>query len=88
AKVLKKGMDYLFYAIGLESKFEAIDNLYPLSGPVHIDKLTTYKYFKAVQGADLEFYQKNRTPTERQSYKSDGTDILDKLEQYGLKIKK
>ncbi|EKT3967335.1 hypothetical protein NTJ12_002422 [Flavobacterium psychrophilum] len=87
AKVLKKGMDYLFYAIGLEPKLEAIDNLYPLDMVVHIDKLTTYKYYEAVQRGDLEFYQKERTATERKSRVKDSTDILDKLEEYGFKVK-
>ncbi|MBS7231180.1 hypothetical protein KHA90_09090 [Flavobacterium psychroterrae] len=88
AEVLKKGLDCFFYAIGLESKFEAIDNLYPLNGPVHIDKLTTHKYYEAVQGGDLDFYQKEISHKQRKSSKEDGTDILDKLETFGLIVKK
>ncbi|MBC5837480.1 hypothetical protein [Flavobacterium muglaense] len=55
---------------------------------VHIDNLTSYKFYKAVQGENLEFHQKERTPQDREHAPFDKTDILDKLENFGLKIKK
>lgn len=85
AEILKKGLDCLFYAIGLEPKLNVIDNLYPLDMTVHLDKLTKYKYYKAVQGANLEFSQKSRSPEDRGNGTADDGDILEKLEMIGLK---
>ncbi|WP_310554555.1 hypothetical protein [Flavobacterium sp.] len=88
AEVLAKGVEVFCYALDIEPKIGVAERMFPIKGPVHLDKLTTYKYFKAVQGEDLEFTQIERSAKERKSVPFDETDILEKLENFGLKIKK
>jgi hypothetical protein len=88
AEVVLKGVEIFCYALDIEPKIGLAENTYPINGPVHLDKLTTYKYYKAVQKGDLDFHQIPRTAEERGKGKSDQTNILEKLENFKLKVKK
>lgn len=88
AEVLAKGVEIFCFALDIEPKIGMAERMFPIRGPVQLDKLTTYKYFKAVQRENLEFEQISITAKERQNVAFDKMDILEKLEKFGLKIKK
>ncbi|ENA1795601.1 hypothetical protein ABF176_002448 [Flavobacterium psychrophilum] len=89
AEVLAKGVNYFCYALDIQPKYSIAEHLFPLVGPVHLDKKTTHKYYKAVQNHDdLEFYQKEISAKEAEASKTDNASILERLEEIkGLNIK-
>lgn len=92
AEVLAKGLEYFCYALDIEPKIGIAERMYPIRGPVHLDKKTVHRYYKTVPGDVPKdaLTNENTEPHQIEYDKAleDSANILEYLEDYNLQIKK